>query len=61
MTLSTLIAVVLVFAILLGIYLAAGRFGSPTGQKITGVVCLILFVLYALSRLGFLDVGQIKL
>lgn len=60
-TLSLILALVIVFAILFGIYWATGYFGSPMGQKIVGVICLIVFAVYALKRLGLLDVGAIQL
>ena len=60
-TLSTVLAILIVFAILAGVYWCAGRFGSPTGQKITGVVCLIIFLLYVINRLGLLGAGDIRL
>ncbi len=59
--LGTIIAVIIVFIIAYAIYWASGHFGSPMGQKITGVVCLLLWVLYALNRLGLLSTGTIQL
>lgn len=61
LTLSLVIALVAVFALLYLVYFLAGKFGSPTGQRITGAVCLALFVIYAIHRLGLLDVGAIQL
>ncbi len=60
-TLGTILAIIIVFALLYAVYWASGRFGSPMGQKITGVVCLVLWVLYTLNRLGLLSTGSIQL
>ena len=56
-TLNLILSLVIVFAILYAVFWAAGKFGSPLGQKIVGAVCLLVFVVYSLSRLGVLDSG----
>lgn len=52
---SALIAVVIAFAILVGIVWGAGHFFNPQAQKIAGIICGIIWVLFALSRFGFLS------
>lgn len=61
LTISLVLALVIVFALLYLVYFLAGKFGSPTGQRITGIICLVIFVLYAIHRLGLLDVGAVQL
>lgn len=56
--LSAAIAVVIAFAILAGIFWAVGYFGFPQAQKIVGLICLVIWVLYALQRFGFLGSVQ---
>ena len=55
---SAAIAVIIAFAILAGIYFAVGYFGYPQAQRIVGLVCLVIWVLYALQRFGFLGAIQ---
>ena len=55
---SAAIAVVIAFAILAGITWAVGYFFTPGARKIAGIVCGIIWVLYALQRFGFLGAVQ---
>ena len=58
LTFGILLAVLVVFGFAWLIYFLSGKFGAPAPvQRIIGIICLVLWLLYALNRTGLLSGG----